>query len=49
MRGVTMIVEKEWFETIFIDKHQNRVVRLTLRAKTGEKMRHIEDATLATS
>ena len=44
MRGVIKIVEKEWFETLFVDERKGRVVRFILTARAVEKTRRVEAA-----
>ena len=47
MRGIIKIVEKEWFETMFVDERKGRVVRFVLSNKAVEKTRKMEYAALA--
>ncbi|KAL9063218.1 MAG: hypothetical protein Q9161_009583 [Pseudevernia consocians] len=49
MRGVIKIVEKEWFETVFVDERKGRVVRFIPSDRAVEKMRKMESAALARS
>ena len=49
MRGVIKIVEKEWFETLFVDERKGRVVRFIPSARAAEKMRRMESAALAST
>ena len=44
MRGVIKIVEKEWFDTLFVDERKGRVVRFVLSGRGVEKMRRMESA-----
>ena len=47
MRGVIKIVEKEWFETVFVDERKGRVVRFIPSNKAVEKMHKMASAALA--
>ena len=47
MRGVIKIVEKEWFDTLFVDERKGRVARFILSDRAVEKVRRIEAAALA--
>ena len=47
MKGVVKIVEKEWFETVFVDERKGRVVRFIPSGRAVEKMRKIAAAARA--